>query len=404
MHILFLADTIDNQNAGVHFYTKHLIQALLKLDKKNRYSFIHQKENVFFKDTEHYIIPSSKGLGKESYRRIFKIPKLIKKLKPDIVVEPAHIGPFNIPKSIKRVTIIYDLTPIIFSKFHIKRSWVIHKLLLGKVIRNASLLIAISENTKNDILKLYKTNAKIEGIYPGISAPNLVTPELKEAGLSQIKSPYLLYVGTIEPRKNLNLLVDAFLELKSEHNLPHSLVLAGGIGWKIKPLLNRLKNHQKDIILTGYITEEQKASLYKHADTLIYPSLYEGFGLPPLEAMSYGIPVICSTGGSLKEIFSNHALMFEPNDKETLKKHILSVIPVPSVIPAKAGIYGKSVRECIDSRFRGNDTERETDSFRQSLIKNGLAYSKTFTWEKTAEETIKAFEEITPTHSFSLSK
>ncbi len=359
MHICILADVIDNQNAGIHHYTKNLIESFLKIDKENRYSFIHNRENDFFKNTENYIILNKKGLGKESYRRFFKIPKLIKELKPDIVLEPCHIGPFNLPKNIKRVTIIHDLTPILFPKFHIKRSTIIHKLLLGRVIKNADLIITPSENTKRDILNSYKTSTKIEVINEGVTPPNFEAKEPQETGLPQVKSLYLLYLGTIEPRKNLDTLVDAFLELKAKHNLQHKLVLAGGIGWKVATLLNRIKN-EKEIILTGYVTEEQKASLYKNTDIFIYPSLYEGFGLPPLEAMSYGIPVICSTGGSLKEIFKNHALMFEPNNKEILKKHILNLI--------------KNLQE------------------KTLITQRGQEYSKNFTWDSTAKKIIENFE------------
>jgi len=358
MHICILADVIDNQNAGIHHYTKNLIENLLKLDRKNRYSFIHQKENIFFKNTENYIIPSKKGFGNETYRKFFKIPKLIKKLKPDMVLEPCHIGPFNIPKNIKRVTIIHDLTPIIFPNFHIKKSTIIHKLLLGKIIKNADIIITPSENTKQDILNLYKTSTKIEVIPEGVNPPNLEVTTPQETGLPQIKSPYILYLGTIEPRKNLDTLVDAFLELKKEYNLPHSLVLAGEIGWKITALLERIKKHEKEIILTGYVTEEQKESLYKNTNMFIYPSLYEGFGLPPLEAMSYGIPVICSTGGSLKEIFENHALMFQPNDKEILKKHILNLLNNPKE--------------------------------KNSIIQKAQEYAKNFTWAKTAKKLLES--------------
>ncbi|HPU95211.1 MAG TPA: hypothetical protein PK398_03505, partial [Candidatus Gracilibacteria bacterium] len=161
MKIVFIADAIDNQSAGVHFYTKNLIEALLKIetllseDKKNEYIFIHHKENPFFKNKTHFIIPSKLGFGRETYRRVFRIPKLIKKLKPDIVVEPCHIGPFNLPKEIKRVTIIQDITPVLFPEFHTKISSFIHKFLLGPVTKNADLLLAPSENTKRDIQKIY---------------------------------------------------------------------------------------------------------------------------------------------------------------------------------------------------------------------------------------------------------
>jgi len=363
MHIVILADAIDNQNAGIHFYAKNLIEAILKLDKKNKYTIIHQKENPFFNDKNHIIVPRIKAIrGHDTYRRFIKFPRIFKKMKPDIVLEMSHIGPFRTPKNTKKVTIIHDLTPILFPKLHRINSVIVHKLAMKSVIKNASLLLTPSQNTKHDILRLYRTNAKIEVTHEGIPTPNFEAPEPKNTNLPQVTTPYILYLGTIEPRKNLDLLVDAFLELKESHLLPHSLVLAGGLGWKIKPLLNRLKNHQKDIILTGYISEEQKASLYKHADMFVYPSLYEGFGLPPLEAMSYYIPVICSTGGSLKEIFEKYALMFEPRDKETLKKNILTLI---------------------------NNSQKRTE-----LTTKGLIYSKTFSWEQTARKVLESFEKL----------
>lgn len=354
MKIVILSDSIDNQNAGVHFYTKNLIKALLEIDHKNHYIFIHQKENSFFKNTDHHIIPSKKPLGYESYRRFILIPKLIKKLKADIVIEPCHIGPLNMPKDIKKVTIIHDLTPILFPKFHIKRSTIIHKFFLPRVLKTADLIITPSENTKKDILKLYKTKKNIAAIHIGINPPNPDPPHLS--------GPYILFLGTIEPRKNLETLIKSFLELKTSHNIPHKLILAGGIGWRNTKILKLINQNKENIILTNYISENEKASLYKHADIFVYPSLYEGFGLPPLEAMSYGVPVICSTGGSLKEIFSNHALMFEPKDKEELKNHILKLILSPNI--------------------------------RESLIKKSLEYSKQFNWELTAKKILAELEKL----------
>lgn len=365
MKIAILADSIDNQNAGVHFYTKNLIQSLLKIDHKNQYIFIHQKENSFFENTNHHIIPSKKSLGYESFRRFILIPKLIKKLQADIAIEPCHIGPLNMPKNIKKVTIIHDLTPILLPQFHIKRSTIIHKLFLGKILKNADLLITPSQNTKSDIISLYKTKNNIAVIHEGINLPNLNSlPLNSHEKLKKISSPYILFLGTIEPRKNLNTLIDAFLELKATKSIPHKLVLAGGIGWKNQELLAKIAQHNKEIILTNYLSEDEKSSLYKHADIFVYPSLYEGFGLPPLEAMSYGIPVICSTGGSLKEIFENHSLMFDPKDKELLKSHILELINSPNS--------------------------------RQKLISKGLEYSKEFTWENTAKEVISKLEKLFP--------
>lgn len=341
MHITILADAIDNQNAGVHYYLKNLIENLLKIDKKNKYSFIHCKENPFFNDKEHYIIPQTKGPGTETIRRFHKIPKLIKDLKPNAVWQPCHIGPFNIPSKIKRIVTIHDLTPILFPQFHTARGKIIHRLLLGKTLKNADLILTPSKTTKRDIQNHYKTNAKITVTPLGVDKPKTnIKPYFKK--------PYILYLGTIEPRKNLEILIDAFLEL----NLPQKLILAGAKGWKNSRILKKAK-HPRINLLTN-ISEEKKAALYTHADAFVYPSIYEGFGLPPLEAMSYRIPVICSTGGSLKELYSNHALMFDPKDKETLKSHLQNFKKAP----------------------KSKD------------------FADLFTWEKTAEKTLKSFNQL----------
>ncbi len=353
MHIVILSDAIDNQNAGVHFYTKNLIENLLKIDNNNEYSFIHCQKNDFYKNTKNHIVPQKKGPGTESYRRFIQIPNLIKKINPDIVLQPCHIGPFRIPKHIKRAVTIHDLTPITHSQFHTLRGIVIHKLFLKRTLKNADLILTPSHTTKNDIQKNYEANALFQVTPLGIDYPKTTTHHSLN-----INAPYILYLGTIEPRKNLEILIDTFLELKDQNKIPHKLVIAGAIGWKSKKTLKKTKH--KDIILTGYLTKKEKAAYYTHADMFVYPSIYEGFGLPPLEAMSYGIPVICSTGGSLKEFFSNNALTFGPKDKQTLKKHILNLHNSPKL--------------------------------KRQLIEKGLQYVKNFTWKKTARKTLEAFE------------
>lgn len=362
MHIVFLADVIDNQNAGIHFYTSNLIKSLVDADKENTYSFIHQRENSFFDELKNYIIPSRKNLGYESFRKLYLIPKLLKKIKADIVIEPCHIGPFHVPKNIKKITIIHDLTPLLFPQFHTRISVFTHRLLLGKTIKNANLILVPSETTKQDILARYKTSAEIVVTSEGVSSqPNGDNPQEKPANLAHIHAPYILFIGTIEPRKNLSILIDSFSELKKSHKIPHKLILGGGIGWRNTETLEKAKQ-SKDVVLTGYLTEQEKKYLYQNADMFVYPSIYEGFGLPPLEAMNYDIPVICSTGGSLKEIFSGHSLSFNPFDKEKLKRHILTLIDNPEL--------------------------------RDSLAKEGQKYAATFTWERTAKRVMEAMEKL----------
>jgi len=357
MKIVILADTLDNPKAGIHVYTKNLIKALQNLgDKELKLIFIHKKENKFLEGTEHYIIPRKKIPGYDSLRRFYLIPKLIKKLQPDAVIEPCHIGPFNLPRSIKKVTIIHDITPILFPELHVTRSVIIHRLLLKKVLTKTDLIITPSETTKNDVLRYSKTKSPIAVIHEGIDHLAKV-PENSEKILQkfEIKRPYILCLGTIEPRKNLDILIDAFAELRAENKIPHQLVLAGQTGWKIKKTIEKAKK-TPGIILTGPVNKHEKAVLYSQCDFFVYPSLYEGFGLPPLEAMHYGKAVICSEGGALKELFSAYALTFAAHNKEALKNHIISL--------------------------------STNISLKDSLAKKGYTYSKNFNWSKAAKETL----------------
>lgn len=354
MLIAIIADPIDNQNAGVYFYTHRLIENLLKIDKKNRYVFIHLRKNTFFKDKNHFIIPRKKILGYGTYRKFFLIPRLLRHLKPDIVWEPCHIGPFRTPKNCKRVVTIHDLTPILFPQFHIFQSTIIHKLLLKRVVCNADLILTASQTTKKDISERYHPKGQINVIPLGIDPPKANPPRPK------IQKPYFLYLGTIEPRKNLITLINAFKGIKRDHKIPHQLVLAGEIGWKNLKTIKLAQ--QKDIITTGYLTDQQKASYYKHTTAFVYPSLYEGFGLPPLEAMSYRIPVICSNGGSLGEIFKDHALLFSPLDQKKLEKLMMEIVKNPN--------------------------------FQQKIINKAFQFSQSFRWQKTASKTLQAFQNL----------
>lgn len=362
MHIVILADPIDDQKAGVHIYTKKLTEELLKLNKKSKnrhkYTFIHKQKNNFFENTNHFIVPKKSIRGYGTYRKFFLIPRLLKKLKPDIIFEPCHIGPFRTPKNCKRVVMIHDLTPILFPNFHIKTSTIIHKLLLKRVLKKADLILTASNNTKKDILNYCTTKAKIPVIPLGVDQKT----SRKISG-SKNNFPYFLYLGTIEPRKNLELLIEAFSELKQEKKFTHKLIIAGEIGWKSEKILKKIKQANKkipsSITLKGYVSEKEKSQLYQNAEIFIYLSFYEGFGLPVLEAMSYNTPVICSNTSSLKEYFENYALTFDPKNKKELKKQIMKLV--------------------------------EDKIFQKKLTQKAFTYSKNFNWKKTAEKTLRNF-------------
>jgi len=357
MHVAIHADPIDNQKAGVHMFTKHLISNLLKIDKKNKYTLIHREENPFFNNTNHIILKPNSFKGKEVIRKFIKLPYLSNKLNPDIVFEPSYIGPFFIKKGIKKAVLIHDLTPILTPEFHIDKSVRTYKILLPYILNNADLIITPSETTKSDIKKYSKTKALIKVVNPGVYQKENIVKE-------KPKTPYILSIGTIEPRKNIPTLIDSFLELKKEKNIPHKLILVGKIGWKTDEIIKKAKSN-KDIILKGYLSEQKKEKLLMNAEIFVYPSFYEGFGMPPMEAMSYGIPTITSNGGSLKEIYENEALTHDPLDKTTLKNHILKLIENPEL--------------------------------REKISLSHIKFSQKFSWEKSANDLIDAFQEILKT-------
>ena len=170
MHIAIIADPLDKQKAGIHYLTKHLVYNLLKLDKKNRYSIIRfKKEADQLKGNKTIVLKNTLPfLYNDPVRTFITLPLLLRKLKPDIVIETAHFGPFNLPKKIKRVTIIHDLSPIRFPKFHPFLSQFLQRIFFSGIIKRADLLITNSENTSLDLLKTYpKSDCKTKKILLG---------------------------------------------------------------------------------------------------------------------------------------------------------------------------------------------------------------------------------------------
>lgn len=305
MKIAILADPIDNQRGGVHVYTKELINALTQLDKTNEYLLVREKATPSIPGTQSLVVPNNRfGLIFAAFRMFFIIPFLLRRRKVDVVLEPAHFGPFNLPKSVHRVTVIHDLTPLLFPQYHLWHSQMLQRLFLKGILRRASLVITNSEHTQKDVLQHFpflkgRITAAPLGANPNIH-PVQSMAWLQSKG---IETGYWLTVGTIEPRKNLVRLLEAYEQYRRAGG-SRALVVAGQRGWKSEAFFETLKTHpyQKDITVTGFVPDGALPELYSHAQALIYPSEYEGFGLPVLEALRCGCPVICSAVSSLPEV------------------------------------------------------------------------------------------------------
>lgn len=330
MKIAILADPLDNQNAGVHIYTQGMVKALVQFDHKNEYLLVRQQKDSSLPDRVQQIkVPNFPYFpGFASFRLFFIIPLLLRWYGVDAVLEPAHFGPFNLPRKVKRITVVHDLTPLMFPHYHPWIGGLLQRLFLKRILQKTDLILTVSKNTAHDLgITFPFTQGKTRVIYPGRDP--FFRPEYSNAVLQkwQITTPYFLCVGTIEPRKNLLLLLEAYQEFRQQYKERVQLLLVGGKGWKYQVFYDELAVHpfKEDIHLMGYVEKQDLPALYTQAVATVYPSHYEGFGLPVLEAMACGGVVISSDQASLPEVGGEAALYFHPEDAKGLLQHMLTI-------------------------------------------------------------------------------
>jgi len=279
----------------------------------------------------------------------------------DVLFVPAHTVPIIHPKNSIVVMhgLEFEFCPEAYSSFErFYMRWVIKS-----SCRWAKKVIAVSENTKKDLIKLYKVpEGKIKVIYEGVSefSQSSAFPLLASTRNSSKSSfNYFLFIGRLEERKNICGIIEAFEILKEKYNLPHKLILAGKFGHGRDKIKNKIANSKdkEDIILTGYVSDEKKWELLKNAEVFLFPSFYEGFGLPIIEAQSMGVPVVISNLSSMPEIAGKGAVLVDPKNIEEI---------------------AESAYKLISDKSHKND-----------IIKKGLENVKRFSWDKCAREIAK---------------
>ena len=239
------------------------------------------------------------------------------------------------------------------------------RLFIPSSLKKADMVLAISENTKKDIVTIAKLNEKkIATTYLGVDSyfvPNTGKESLAVLRKWGIMQPYILFVGMLEPRKNIVGLLKAFSLLSKKS---HILVIVGKKGWMYDDIFSyvkklRLENH---VLFTGYVPDEELPALYSSATCFVYPSFYEGFGIPVIEAMACGCPVITAENSSLKEIVGNAALLVDPNNISQI---------------------AESMEKILD-----NKKEREAKR------KAGLQQAKKYKWSIFANKTKEAYNQV----------
>ena len=313
---------MDDQYAGIHTVIREVVNHIPEyVDDEIEILLLRKRKDPSL-NLKQIVIPGRKIPGLTFIRVFFIIPLIAIWYKVSAVVEFAHFGPFNLPGRIKRVTYIHDLTPILFPKYHVFYGWFLHRLLLPGIIRKADLIMTDSKHTGYDLEKLYPGNrSKTEVNYLGVS--KLFHSKQDDTLLQKhsIIGPYLLFVGTIEPRKGIDTLLAAFDIFKQTDKDNCQLVIIGRQGWKMKPMSELMKNYRysNDIKYLGHVDLAHLVIYYSMAKFLIIPSRYEGFGLPIIEAMRCGTRSIVAKNSSLEEIGKLcGSLMFETDDTKQL--------------------------------------------------------------------------------------
>lgn len=357
MKIALNALTMNETKAGVGNYAFHVIRELQKNPGGHTYTvYLNQSVNSLFSDSEHMKFIAKNSFSSSKKRMWYELTKLAKELNTQ-QYDFVHFLDYVTP--LQRLTMpfaatIHDVSFFVSEQYFTKSMSTVKKALLPLSCKRASGIITVSEFTKQELLR-YVTVEK-EKIYPVLLGTNSSDEGMEEGGESCV-----LCVGTVEPRKNwITAIRTMELLWKTHPDFTLPLVIAGKNGWKYEPILTYAQNspYCDRIRFTGYCTDAELSGWYRHAKVFLFPSLYEGFGLPPLEAMRYGVPVVASNAASLPEVLGNGAILCPPMDEKAFARGILSAIE------------------------------------NRELIASGQKRAQELTWEKTAEQLLKIYQTI----------
>lgn len=356
-----IREAVAKRKTGKGVFAFNLIKALLSIDKKNEYILYSDKDLptgfTYPKNTEIRIIQKSPLIWH------FSVIKNFAANNGDLFFAPtSFVIPSFLPEKIKQIIVVHDLVAFLFPKIHQIKAVVLEKIFLKKALQKTEYVIAVSENTKKDLMKFFPfvPKEKITVIYP--AASDIFSKKIKKYELEEFKKSknlpekFILTVSTIEPRKNLELLIKAVQEIPDAN-----LVIVGAEGWKTKKLIKMISDMAR-IYFLNYLADEDLAKIYKLAEVFVFPSIYEGFGIPPLEAMKSGCPVVCSDSSSLPEVVNDAAFLFKPNDAENLKTQIQRVLK--------------------NTELRGE------------LIRRGFSQAEKFSWKESAKKLLNVIASI----------
>lgn len=359
------------QISGIGTYTLELAKQLHSTEEMSFYGTIfnyrNRQENPWIKEIP-FPVFSNHLLPYGAYRRAWHfLPFSYQAFFPEDQSDVYHFFNYIVPPRIsgKVITTIHDSSFLLFPETLAKRNLERIRKDIDYSIQRSDRIIAVSENGKQELMQLLGIDEKkIRVVY------NAASPVSSNQTLAEIQKkfhfehPYILYVGNLEPRKNIPSLIQAYRKLKIEKKLPFHLVIAGQKGWRYESIFETVQklSLENEITFTGYVSDEDKAALYKNASLFVFPSLYEGFGIPIIEAMSAGVPVVCSNTSSMPEVAGEAALLVSPENIEEIAEAMERLL---------------------------------TDfSLRKEKIRLGTLQASKFSWASSAKKLIEVYEEL----------
>lgn len=359
MHIAFDAQVLGERlGFGVRTYTLNLLKSLVTIDLTNRYTiyakhrFIPQVLNA---KTDNFRVRILRSPLPWRLSRYTRLPAQLFFDKPDVFFSPVSI--LGLPYPARTVLTTHDLFSVSMRQFSF-------------LAKHAGAIIAVSHFVKNELVRLLKTKPeKIYVIYEGYD-PDTFKPEVDKQKLNMIKqkynidSNYILNVAVLEPRKNIPRLIEAFNRLNKQVPNCLKLVITGEKGWDYEGIFRTVRQSglEDKVIFTGFVPQKDLPVLMSGAEVFVFPSLQEGFGLPPLEAMACGTPVITSNTSSLPEVIGDAGILVDPYNINEIVEAMYQVI--------------------------------SNIELRERMRYKGLERVKMFSWEKAAKETIDVFKTI----------
>jgi len=379
MRIAIDGRTIVSGRTGVGVYAERIVRSLLGIDRANEYFLflVEPVKDLHAPNLNTIFIEGYDRIGRNRFWENFLLPRFMASHSVDLFFAPAYalpVLPFVYAKRnrLKRprfVVTIHDLIGLLHPETFTRKMYFWQKIFVANAARRADKIITASEATKTDLLKLHAVNEeRVTVIYHSIDEDFVPINDRRRLSTTQAKyglpEKAVLYVGTIEPRKNIVGLAKAFAMLTAEERSDFTLIIAGRPGWYVESIHEEIGRLQlgRRIRFLGYVDRQDLPALYNLSTVFAYPSLYEGFGFPPLEAMSCGIPVLCSNTSSFPEVVGDAAIMVDPHDLGGMSKQL-----------------GRLLSDA---------------SLRNELGRKGIARSRQFSAQKTAQATLRVFQEV----------